>query len=249
MRTGSRDADLIELFGDVVGLLDLDELRGGLLEALYRAVPCKWASLNEVGPDRVVAQVTPHLDDVWVGRFAKLVHENPLYRHWLETRDGRAYRFCDVTTREDLESTRLFREVYAPLGINYQIAFSLPSDADRILAIVLHREDRDFTDAERDFLNSARPYLIQVYLNALAYADISRQSSTMLDKALVATGLTARQAEVVRLVALGASNRDVAAQLGLSDRTVQKHLERAFRTLGVTTRSAAASRAWQLAAG
>jgi DNA-binding CsgD family transcriptional regulator len=63
---------------------------------------------------------------------------------------------------------------------------------------------------------------------------------------LQAAGLTAREAQVVRLVALGSSNRDVAAALGVSDRTVGKHLEHAFRKLEVRTRSEAAARAWAL---
>jgi len=249
VRRANDDTVLLDLVGGVVGLLDMEELRHGLLDALLRAVPSKWASLNEVGPAGVVALVKPHLDERWFGRFAELVDENPLYQRWLSTRDGRAYRFCDVTSREELEKTRLYREVYAPLGINYQISLTLPTKSDRILALVMHREDRDFTDAERDFLNRARPFLIQAYRNALAYSDISRGSSAVLEVALVAHGLTVREANVLGLVALGGSNRDVATGLGVSDRTVQKHLERAFRKLDVTTRSAASSRAWQLAQG
>jgi DNA-binding CsgD family transcriptional regulator len=243
------EAIMLELVSEVVGLLDMDELRHGLLEALSRAIPCRWASLNEVGPDGVVALVKPDLDERWFGRFAELVDENPLYQRWLRTRDGRAYRFCDVTTREELEATRLYREVYAPLGINHQIALTLPARSDRVLALVLHRTDRDFTDAERNFLNRARPFLIQAYRNAIAYSNIARGASEVLRAALVAHGLTAREADVLGLVALGGSNRDVATRLGVSDRTVQKHLEHAFRKLHVTTRSAASSRAWQLTQG
>jgi DNA-binding NarL/FixJ family response regulator len=243
------DSVLLELMGEVIGLLELPELMDGVLDALLRAMPAKWASLNEVGPDGVVALVKPELDEKWFARFAELAHENPIYQRWMETRDGRAYRFCDVTTREELEATRLYREVYEPLGIRYQVAVSLPSDPDRVLAIVMHREDREFSDSERDLLNRARPFLIQVYRNAIAYSELLRGSSELLNGALEAHGLTAREAEVTKLVALGGSNRDVAERLEVSDRTVQKHLERAYRKLGVTSRSAAAARAWQLARG
>lgn len=65
--------------------------------------------------------------------------------------------------------------------------------------------------------------------------------------AAIREGLTAREAQVLRLVALGGSNRYVAGRLGVSGRTVQKHLENAFRKLDVTTRSEAAERAWNLA--
>jgi DNA-binding NarL/FixJ family response regulator len=47
-------------------------------------------------------------------------------------------------------------------------------------------------------------------------------------------------------VALGRSNQHVAAELGISDRTVGKHLEHSFRKLGVGDRSSAAGCAWAL---
>jgi DNA-binding CsgD family transcriptional regulator len=245
MGTGQAGA-LIDLVGDLVGVLDIGELRQQLLETLLRAIPAKWASLNEVGPDRVVALVVPHLDEVWTRRFAALAHENPLYQYWQQTHDGRANRFSDVTTRAELEATSLYREIYAPLGIRYQMAFSLPNEPDRILAVVLHREDREFSDAERDFLNRARPFLIQIYRNAIAYTEARAASDGKMAAALVDHGLTAREAEVLELVAHGASNRDAGSRLGVSQRTVQKHLEHAFRKLGATSRSDAASRAWRL---
>jgi DNA-binding CsgD family transcriptional regulator len=241
------DRRLVELVAEVMGLLDLAEFRQGVLRALSHAVPCRWASLNEVGPERVVAAVHPHLDEEWIERFAALAHENPIYRHWVRTRDGRAYRFCDVCTRAELEETRLYRTIYRALGIEYQIAITLPNEGDQILAIVLHRTEREFTDDERDLLNRARPFLIQAYRNALAYSEARGSSDDAIGPVLEGHGLTMREAEVVRHVALGASNRDIAAQLGVSERTVQKHLERSFRKLGVTNRSEAAKVAWELA--
>jgi DNA-directed RNA polymerase specialized sigma24 family protein len=50
------------------------------------------------------------------------------------------------------------------------------------------------------------------------------------------------------LVPRGRSNRDTAAILGISPRTVQKHLENCFRKLGVSDRSAAAELAWKVLA-
>jgi DNA-binding NarL/FixJ family response regulator len=51
--------------------------------------------------------------------------------------------------------------------------------------------------------------------------------------------LTAREVEVLRLLAAGLTNKDIAERLVLSHRTVQAHLYRIFSKLDVTTRSAA----------
>ena len=59
------------------------------------------------------------------------------------------------------------------------------------------------------------------------------------DERLAALGLSAREAEVVRLLGTGATNAAIAQELWLSPRTVQKHLERIYRKLGVTTRAGA----------
>jgi DNA-binding CsgD family transcriptional regulator/PAS domain-containing protein len=59
-----------------------------------------------------------------------------------------------------------------------------------------------------------------------------------------AAGLTAREAEVLRHVADGLTNTEVAAALGVSRRTVEKHLERAYAKLRVENRTAAAAKAF-----
>jgi DNA-binding NarL/FixJ family response regulator len=52
-------------------------------------------------------------------------------------------------------------------------------------------------------------------------------------------GLTSRQVDVLRLVALGLSDQDVADRLVLSIRTVNAHLRSIYRKLGVSSRAAA----------
>lgn len=52
--------------------------------------------------------------------------------------------------------------------------------------------------------------------------------------------LTPREREVLRWVAAGKTNRDIADIIGASPRTVAKHLEHTYAKLGVETRTAAA---------
>ncbi|PTU76435.1 response regulator [Pseudomonas mangrovi] len=53
--------------------------------------------------------------------------------------------------------------------------------------------------------------------------------------------LTVRELEVLQWVACGKTNRDIGTILGLSPRTVNKHLEHVYVKLGVETRTAAAA--------
>lgn len=64
-----------------------------------------------------------------------------------------------------------------------------------------------------------------------------------------AVQLTARESEVLLWVSRGKTNRDIADILGMSPRTVNKHLEHVFEKLGVETRTAAAAAARSLKLG
>jgi NarL family two-component system response regulator LiaR len=55
--------------------------------------------------------------------------------------------------------------------------------------------------------------------------------------------LTARERDVLRQVALGKSNKDIASALGVSDETVKTHLRHLFAKLGAENRAQAAVRA------
>lgn len=244
------DAALLELIGDMHQLLELEAFRQELLHALRRAVPADWVSLNDVGPapDTYVTVADPVPPPELVPLFARYAHQNPLVSLYARTRNGRATRFSDLITREQLHELELYQRVYKPLGVEYQIAFTLPHERDRILGVALSRTENDFSDAERDLLDRARPFLIQAYRNSLLYSAVLGEADhpplPRLQQ-LTQLGVTERQAEVLRMVATGASEHDIAVRLNISQRTVQKHLERSYRKLGVVTRSGAAAVVWR----
>src|SRR5207237_5437727 len=57
--------------------------------------------------------------------------------------------------------------------------------------------------------------------------------------------LSPREIEVLRLVATGATNRAIAAELVLSERTVDRHVSNIFAKLRVASRSAATAYAYE----
>jgi ATP/maltotriose-dependent transcriptional regulator MalT len=77
-----------------------------------------------------------------------------------------------------------------------------------------------------------------------AALDASQIREVTADESLPA-GLTAREAEVLKLVAAGKTNRDISAALHLSERTVARHLSIIFTKIGVSSRTAAAAFAFE----
>jgi len=61
--------------------------------------------------------------------------------------------------------------------------------------------------------------------------------------------LTGREREVLALVALGKTNREIAAQLVISDATARNHISHIFEKLGLSRRSEAAALATRLGLG
>jgi DNA-binding CsgD family transcriptional regulator len=251
------DRRLLELIGDTGGLLEIEEFGHELLQALHRAVPSDWVSLNDIGPDPdtfwgiIEPALTITIEQQQA--FARYAYQNPLVERMTKTRDGRALRFSDVITPKALHRREIYTQYYALIGVEHQIAFTLPHDKDRILGVALSRTptNSDFTDSERDLLDEARPFLIQAYRNAIRYSEAltaqtpaSATPRTPELGRLVALGLTSRQAEVLQLLATGVAECDIATRLQVSQRTVQKHLERCYRQLNVNNRSHAGAIAW-----
>jgi DNA-binding CsgD family transcriptional regulator len=61
-----------------------------------------------------------------------------------------------------------------------------------------------------------------------------------------AVGITARELEILALIARGFSNREIAAQLFVSENTVKTHCARAFEKLGAARRTQAVQRCKEL---
>lgn len=83
---------------------------------------------------------------------------------------------------------------------------------------------------------------LSIYRELRARPDIARLSSLTRPG-----GLTEREVEVLGLVVLGASNREIADGLVISEKTVSRHLANIFTKVGVGSRTAAA--AWAHAHG
>jgi len=96
------------------------------------------------------------------------------------------------------------------------------------------------TDSSTRHLDAARR-VFEGLGTAPALHDVTRLTSPKRTP----NGLTAREVEVLRLVAAGKSNTQIAAALVLSERTVARHLSNIFTKIDVPSRTAAAAYAYE----
>jgi DNA-binding CsgD family transcriptional regulator len=121
-------------------------------------------------------------------------------------------------------------------------AAAAAADADREEAA---RKLQRAADLAR--LLAARPLQQQIgQLARRARIQLSGPGSHDADAAAVPFGLTAREQEVLRLVAAGHSNREIAAELFISPRTASVHVSNILSKLSVTSRGEAAAAAHRL---
>ena len=90
-------------------------------------------------------------------------------------------------------------------------------------------------------LESARA----VFERLAAPLDVECVERLLGSQAVADRGLSPREREVLTLVAQGATNRAIASDLFISERTVESHVRRIFQKLGVTSRAAATAAAYE----
>ena len=158
--------------------------------------------------------------------FDRHFHQHPLVRFHGYQGGGVTQRISDSVPFAQFRESPLYNEYYRRVRIDHAIALPIRVRDGLLVSFVLNRTRRDFTDRERALLDLLRPHLARVY-----------------QKTRTSNRLTRREAEVLRWVAAGKSDAQIGAILGISARTVQKHLEHAYQKLGVENRTAAAMRA------
>ena len=133
-----------------------------------------------------------------------------------------------------LDHAQQAASAWAGLATPYEHAKS------RLLIALACRElgDRDTAQLEVD---AAR----QAFEQLGAAPDIDRLDALFPGSGPASTGiLTARQVEVLALVAAGKANREIADELVLSEHTVRRHLQNIFHKIGVSSRAAATAYAY-----
>jgi DNA-binding NarL/FixJ family response regulator len=117
-----------------------------------------------------------------------------------------------------------------------------PYEAARVRALMgLALRDAGDPEAAEMELDAAR----WVFEQLGARPDLARVEALATAAPGAAGSLSAREVQVLRLVAAGKSNRAIAAELFISERTVERHVSNIFVKLGVSSRAAATAYAYE----
>lgn len=134
-----------------------------------------------------------------------------------------------------LASLRRAWQIWEELGAPYEAARA------RVLISLACRQLGDDATAQWE-LEAAR----DAFAELGAGPDAAQVASLLAGREATARhGLTARELEVLRLVAAGKSNREIARALVISEHTVARHLQNVFAKLGVSSRTAASAFAYE----
>lgn len=222
---------------DVTAIEQPEALVRAVVERLPRLVDSELTTLSicdlEAGTRRVVSYPRDAIAAGDQACFNRLIHTHPLVRYHSTHAGGGARRISDCVGGAHFRRQELYNDYYRRIGIDHVVAVPVVASSGLVMSYVLNRRGRDFDDRECALLDAMRPALANLYRFA-SWAGVSRESNPPVGR------LTPREEEALRWVAQGKSDKQVAAALGASVRTVQKHLENAYAKLGVSNRTAAA---------
>jgi DNA-binding CsgD family transcriptional regulator len=239
-----RDSDLTALLDVIAAGQDCDDvgvgLPTGVLECAFRLVPCDAVGFFEFDVDTGEAFIDQDYPTVLS---YDAVDEGAFWRNYYTDRhccyptvsgdDRSITTISDFYSASELHRTAMYNDCMLPLGVERELMMCFPTPiTNRSRRLLFARgPGREFDDRDRLLLTLLRPHLHELY------QDVERRRHAVPD-------LTPRQWQLLRLVAAGHSNAEIAHHTCVSTGTVRKHLENIFNRLQVTTRTAAVARAF-----
>lgn len=157
----------------------LGEFPQKMMAVLRRVIEVDGNAYNEVNPSLHRAfGVTDEPGwnmEALLEPFQAFMDEHPVINHCAETRDGSARKISDFMPQPQFIAGALYNEVYRHIDVKHQMAISIPSDGDVIVALLTHRSTTDFDEADRAVMNMMRPHFAQAYQAAVITSRLNGQ--------------------------------------------------------------------------
>jgi len=186
--------------------------------------------LVDLGEDLLAAVDQAYWKHYWDSRFCSYLGHTGDLRSII--------KITDFYSARQWHSTGMYTDSDRLLGIEHCLMLCLPEarpptsgSGRHVRMYFLRGPGPDFSERDRAVLTLLRPHLHQAYLDA------GRRRHPV-------PRLTPRQQDLLRLLAAGHTNTQIARRLGISEGTVRTHLENIYEKLNVSSRTAAVIRAF-----
>lgn len=150
-----------------------------------------------------------------------------------------ARRLTDIVDRRTFRRTALYELTGGAASVSIQMR--MPGESGTTWVFEVVRNGRNYSRRDLLLLDSLRPWLIAYEDQRVLHEKVAVIQATPSHRT-TDVGLSARENEVLDLVAEGATNAAIAARLWISRGTVRKHLDNVYIKLEVGSRTAALAR-------
>jgi DNA-binding CsgD family transcriptional regulator len=218
-----------------------------LMETVDSVVHCGTLAFNEVNLTtcEVRTQFKGEVCDDVMESWAYFAHEHPGIAYVAAGGTERVFAVTDFITQRQFRNTGLYENVFKPVAAEAQLVAVVPMGG-RAAGLSLNRDD-SFSARDKLLVELIQPHIARAYFNAQVLSAARQPKSAEPDfLAWRRLGLTRRECEVLRWVAEGKRDGEIAVVLDLSCRTVNHHVGNIMRKLHVETRTTAVARALEL---
>jgi DNA-binding CsgD family transcriptional regulator len=217
------------LLADLMSQIRCDEISLERYDSGRRAYECLQLTPDPEGTDTPQDLVLAYRRHYWDSQFCSYPDRTGDLRSVIT--------IADFYSARQWHSTGMYADFSRPQGWDCHLGLYLPGPPDPAagpgyVRLYLSRgPGPEFSERDRALLVLLRPHLHQAYLDA------ERRRHPV-------PRLTPRQNDLLRLVAAGYTNTQIARRLGISEGTVRTHLENIYEKLHVSSRTAAVTRAF-----
>ncbi len=180
--------------------------------------------------------------------FVSVAGDSPLLRHLDGPAPAPVFSLRELVSARSWHENPVYRECFRSLGVEDHLAAVLGARDGVLHGVSLTRSARPFDGHDRLLVTVLGRHLRAALRRCLARAEsyeaieiaprahLAAHSGPAFPARTTGARLTPREREVLALVACGLDNQRVARRLQITRRTVDKHLENAFATLGARNR-------------
>lgn len=234
---------------------ELADIQRGSLERIKNIIPHRISmfdlvTMEEDGQTEYIDPISTTMDqtelDAYYQRYAAMD-----YTTWsFNLRNLNVYRDLDLVDVEQRDRTPIFLEWMEPQGVYYGCGATLAMAGIPLGTVTLFRERSagDFASNEMRILKELAQHLSlrlhELYPTGIAehHDKLKDPVASLIEKA----GINPREAEILRLMADGYTNKQMAATLFISESTVKKHINAIYHKMGVSNRMGLAARMQQI---